>query len=327
MAEEYWPFDAGAGANSMEDRWREMASLWLGSGTFKSELNGLAVSPPIGGDPGLSIRVASGKAWVSGHFYKNTASLLKPISPNVSGNPRIDRIILRADFVNNDVLVRVLEGVPAVTPAAPALTRDATMYEISLAQVAVADDAAAIVLANLTDERTSAYAPSGLTPIAEIILGADAASITFSNIPQTYRHLMLVCNGRSAGARIDIGIRFNGDSAGNYDYQLLQAAAGSVAASEGLAQTAGRLGTLPGSGSPNGEVDAIIAHYAAAVLQKSSRSHCIEKEGAASGQVSVRYQGAFWRNAAPITSVTVTTLGAASLQSGFIGTLYGMGVL
>ncbi|MES2405559.1 MAG: hypothetical protein V4567_14660, partial [Pseudomonadota bacterium] len=54
-------------------------------------------------------------------------------------NPRIDRVVLRADFVNNNIVLDVLQGTPAVSPAAPALTQNTSIWEISLAQMSDKD--------------------------------------------------------------------------------------------------------------------------------------------------------------------------------------------
>ncbi len=55
------------------------------------------------------------------------------------------------------------------------------------------------------------------TPLANVTLGSNAATVTFSNIPSTYRDLIIVINGtvNFAGADSTL-IRFNGDNASNY---------------------------------------------------------------------------------------------------------------
>jgi len=54
-------------------------------------------------------------------------------------------------------------------------------------------------------------------PLQTITLGSAASSVTFADIPQTYRDLVLVYNGNSSGARADTLINFNGDTtSGNY---------------------------------------------------------------------------------------------------------------
>ena len=51
------------------------------------------------------------------------------------------------------------------------------------------------------------------------VLGSDVYSITFSSVPQTYKHLQIRLTARctASGSTGDwLSIRFNGDSSGNY---------------------------------------------------------------------------------------------------------------
>ena len=51
------------------------------------------------------------------------------------------------------------------------------------------------------------------TPLANLTLGTSASSVTFSNIPATYRDLVIVSNLLNTVDTTDGTIRFNGDSA------------------------------------------------------------------------------------------------------------------
>jgi hypothetical protein len=116
MAESYWPFDAGSGASSTETRWRAMAQHWVlgGSGVLATELNKLST---IGDSTGMQVKVDTGRAWVAGHFYENDAQRTLAIASNSSGNPRIDRVVVRADFTANTITALVITGTPAASPS------------------------------------------------------------------------------------------------------------------------------------------------------------------------------------------------------------------
>lgn len=110
-----------------------------------------------------SVDVATGAAYIKGFFYENDALTTLAIAANASGNPRIDRIILRIDFAAQTVRLVVLQGTAAATPALPALTQIyGTTWEISLAYVWVANGFATIGNAEIHDERLFTQTAGGL---------------------------------------------------------------------------------------------------------------------------------------------------------------------
>lgn len=152
MTQTSYPFDSGAGANVGEDQWAEMASQWMPTGVIGGLQNELAVSQHAGG-ANKSVDVATGNAWVVGFFYDSDAVENLAIADNSSGNPRIDLIVLRRSTIANSIILAVLTGTPAVSPAAPALTQNTAVWEIAIGQIAVANGFATIVTANITDAR------------------------------------------------------------------------------------------------------------------------------------------------------------------------------
>lgn len=155
MAETFFPFDD---APVYEAQWEKMARLWLPDGVAVAQLSGLAVGPRAAG-ANRSVDVAAGRAWLNGHFYESDAVENLPLSPNASGNPRIDRIVVRLTYATNTVALAVLEGAPAPAPAQPALTQTAAVWEIPLASVAVANGYAQVLAADLDDERLAVPPP------------------------------------------------------------------------------------------------------------------------------------------------------------------------
>jgi hypothetical protein len=96
------------------------------------------------------VAVDIGAAFVNGKFYRNSASLNINI-PTPTGQARIDRIVLRADYTAQTVRAVRLAGTEgAGTP--PALTQsDGVTWEISLAQVSITT--AGVI--TVTSERTA----------------------------------------------------------------------------------------------------------------------------------------------------------------------------
>lgn len=136
-----------------QNNFAEVLQRLLSSGVLYGIANALAVvetSPAS-----LAIRVNTGEGWIQGFWYQNTAYLTKALTAADATNPRIDRVVLRLDRITNfKISIEIIDGTPAASPSAPALTQDANTWEISLATVAVAANAVSIVNANITDGRT-----------------------------------------------------------------------------------------------------------------------------------------------------------------------------
>jgi hypothetical protein len=126
----------------------------FGSGVLQDQLGGLA---PSADGVGMNVDIATGAALVKGYEFVNHTADVLTISANSSGNPRIDRVVVRATLSGTDIgktELAVLTGTAAASPSAPALTRSSSTYEISLCKVAVANGASSISNANVTDERS-----------------------------------------------------------------------------------------------------------------------------------------------------------------------------
>jgi hypothetical protein len=153
----YWPTSGttAQGGNSSEDRWELMEPTWLGSGVIQGVGNELAV---YGNSTGMLVRVPSGRAWLDGTMANEDASggdISLTIAAANATNPRIDRIVLRRDFIAHTMVYVVLAGTPAVVPVPPSISRVAAgVFDLSLAQVRVNAGAVTISAANVTDERS-----------------------------------------------------------------------------------------------------------------------------------------------------------------------------
>ncbi len=163
--------------------------------------------------------------------------------------------------------------------------------------------------------------------IAETILAADAASITFSSIPQTFRHLRLVVFGRCSLATSTTlaYLRMNGDAGATYDWQQLHGNAATVGAGEGFADII-RAGYISGANAPAGVasgLSATVFDYARTAWQKAVISLSGGKGNVTSGSLIVVAVSGFWRSNAAITSLTLIASGS-NFVAGTVATLYGI---
>ena len=109
-------------------------SVIIGNGVLRSEADDLKVTAS-----GMLVTVAAGRAWINGHYYRNTAAMTLASVPTASGGSRYDRVVLRMDATlqNRDVHIEYLQGEVSNDPQKPALTRTDSIYDICLADIYV----------------------------------------------------------------------------------------------------------------------------------------------------------------------------------------------
>ncbi|CAN5653570.1 hypothetical protein BH23CHL7_BH23CHL7_20290 [soil metagenome] len=160
----------------------------VGDGVVAGIGNEIAVVDSI--PAAMSVRVETGVAFARGYYlevYSSAETLA--IAAADPANPRIDRVVVRRDLAGRTGTLAVLTGTPAGSPTAPTLTQsEAGIWEIPLAQVAIAANATSLTNANITDERgtralsrgrCAAHAGShlpttGSDPLATAAAGASA---------------------------------------------------------------------------------------------------------------------------------------------------------
>ncbi len=121
----------------------------VSNGVFYASATNLQATP----GNGLAVSVAAGSAWINGYRYENTDDLNLPLTTANGSNPRIDRIVVRLSQVSRSIQLAVLDGTPAATPSAPALTRTSDVYELGIADVLIPAAATSIATNNITDTR------------------------------------------------------------------------------------------------------------------------------------------------------------------------------
>lgn len=129
--------------------WAEYFASFIGNGVFPVPSTGLQIVV----DNGMNLLLKAGKAWINGYFYNNTSDLTITIGTADGQLNRIDRIVVRWDLTNRIISAEVKSSAYSASPTAPALQRDADIYELALADVYVGAGVTAITQSNITDRR------------------------------------------------------------------------------------------------------------------------------------------------------------------------------
>ena len=168
--------------------------------------------------------------------------------------------------------------------------------------------------------------------IARVDLLADAASILFSGIPQTFRHLRIIGQLRTTQAvTIDyLAWRFNGDAGNNYNYTATTIRGATLGAGAGGGEnytySAIFAPDAPGaSASPNRFVgfEAMLPEYAGNGNKVLFVHGHMVYTGSTPG---ARYVlgGGVWENNAAINSISVQPGNVGNLAAGSRLALYGI---
>ena len=166
-----------------------------------------------------------------------------------------------------------------------------------------------------------------MEPIATTLLGTAASSITFSNIPQGYKHLQIRTISRTASTASDadnLGLQFNGDTGANYATHFLYGdgatALGNGVTSDTRARTDHTAAALSASNIFGiGFTD--ILDYSNVYKYKTTRALSgVDRNG--SGIVMLR--SALWMNTAAVTSIVVVTVSGSNLAANTRVSLFGI---
>ena len=159
--------------------------------------------------------------------------------------------------------------------------------------------------------------------ISSNTLGTATTSITFSNIPSTYRALRLVFSGAVTAAVgwSTAGIRFNGDATSNYYHQLTSTVYTSTSiGSWSGASTGGSAANSSYSGN-----DFIIYDYTSTTRRKLIVGLGVSDTSTTSTPVAgAGFYYNLWGGNAAITSITLLDFNGYTLAIGAMAALYGM---
>jgi hypothetical protein len=159
-------------------------------------------------------------------------------------------------------------------------------------------------------------------PIQSIVLSTSASSVTFSDIPQDYSDLVLVCSlifvGTPGGQ--SSSLQFNQDTGSNYSYTRLDGSESTVVSGRSANNTTIYLsGSGDGSTTTPSTTITHIANYA-----NSNTNKTILSRGSWNGTTKeVDARVGLWRNTSAITNILVLSY-ASNFASGSTFDLYGI---
>jgi hypothetical protein len=143
--------------------------------------------------------------------------------------------------------------------------------------------------------------------IATQTVSTPVTSITFSSIPQTYKHLQLRHIARNSGANTDLNIaaRFNGDSSSIYSEHYFYGSGTAAAAGANVNTNAILFGRMTGANSTSGlfgiSVNDIL-DYTNTNKFKTHRCFCGHDQ---TGSGFIFMFSGNWRSTSAITSITI----------------------
>lgn len=152
MAVTYGFFDSISGDRTYNaDQISEYFLKLISNGVFATPSTAMQVLATTG----LNVKVSAGWGFINCKWIKNDNDFSLQLDAADTSFARIDRVVLHLDTTSEHryITIEIKKGTPAATPAPPALTRESGVYELSLAQIAIAANATAVTQANITDER------------------------------------------------------------------------------------------------------------------------------------------------------------------------------
>ena len=152
MAVTYGFFDSISGDRTYNaDQISEYFLKLISNGVFATPSTAMQVLATTG----LNVKVSAGWGFINCKWIKNDNDFALQLDAADTSFARIDRVVLHLDTTSTHryITIEVKKGTPAATPAPPALIRESGVYELSLAQIAIAANATSITQANITDER------------------------------------------------------------------------------------------------------------------------------------------------------------------------------
>ena len=127
----------------------EYFRTFIGNGVFPNPSSNLQVIS--NGD--MTLTISPGFAWINGYMYHNTDNLILTVDHSDSALKRIDRVVVKCDFVNREIRTYIKKGIFSQSPVAPTLERSVDAYELCVAEIQVDNNVISIQQSKITDTR------------------------------------------------------------------------------------------------------------------------------------------------------------------------------
>lgn len=123
----------------------------ISNGVFQNVGNAFIVTA----NSDMSVNIGSGKAYINGKWIDNDNSFNLSIDSADTAYDRIDTIVIRLDYSERKIGIKILKGTASASPSAVTITRSKSLYDLKLAEIRVKANATKITTANITDYRMS----------------------------------------------------------------------------------------------------------------------------------------------------------------------------
>jgi hypothetical protein len=150
MAEQSFPFE---NIDTTESQFSEWATNFQETGVQGSP-TGTELGITVTGSD-LNLTVASGQAFIRGHYYINTDDLVLAVT-SAGTDTRIDIVVVELDPEANTIVTKIVSGeAVSADPVAPTLTQSATgIYQLPIATLTIPTSTVVITAGMLVDTRT-----------------------------------------------------------------------------------------------------------------------------------------------------------------------------
>lgn len=123
---------------------------------------------------GMAIVVQPGSAWINGKHYLSDIALTFPVDVADGALNRKDRVVLQLSTADRAINLQIKKGAFASAAEAPALQRDADVYELGLAIITINAGAIAVTQSMVTDTRLDTAACGLVHELVDRVIDTDA---------------------------------------------------------------------------------------------------------------------------------------------------------